>query len=64
MTPLTTHTDIVTRFPLAPEVVWQRYLEVTQNLAGDEYEQVESQAWEQLQEALGNLESPASLSVD
>ncbi len=64
MTPLTTHTDIVTRFPLSAEVVWQRYLEVTRDLSGDDYEQTEQEAWELLQEALGHLSSPAPLAVD
>jgi hypothetical protein len=64
VTPLTTHTDIVTRFPLSAEVVWRRYLEVTADLSGDEYEQIEPRAWEQLQVALGHLESPAPLTVD
>ena len=62
--PLTTHTDIVTRFPLSAEVVWRRYLEVTQDLTQDEYEQVEPEAWEQLQVALGHLDAPAPLTVD
>ncbi len=64
MTPLTSHTDIVTRFPLSAEVVWRRYLEQTEGLTGDEYEQVEHEAWEQLQAALRHLDTPAPLTLN
>jgi hypothetical protein len=53
--------DIVTLIPLSPEVVWTRYLEHTQELSGDEYRLGEEVAWDELQEALLNLQRPAAL---
>ncbi len=53
--------DIVTLIPLSADVVWTRYLEATRHLTGEEYALAETEAWEQLQTALANLERPAAL---
>jgi hypothetical protein len=61
VTPLTTHDDIRTQFPLSAEVVWLRYLEMTRDLTGEDYAEAEAEAWEELQIALSHLETPAPL---
>ena len=55
---MTMQTDIRTLFPLSAEVAWRRYLEATQELAGDSYKMAEEDAWAELQIALGRLPQP------
>ena len=64
VTPLTTHTDIVTRFPLRRRSCGAGIWKSPRISPRDEYEQVEPEAWEQLQVALGHLDAPAPLTVD
>jgi hypothetical protein len=47
--------DTITLFPLSAEVAWQRYLEATRAAGTGEYEQVEEEAWDQLQLALSRV---------
>ena len=49
--------DTITLFPLSAEVAWQRYLEVTRSADAEDYEQVEKDAWEQLQLSLSRVHS-------
>jgi len=52
---VTNSIDTISLFPLSAEVAWQRYLEATRAADGGEYEQVEAEAWEQLQLALSRV---------
>ena len=45
----------------SPDVSWMRHLEATRHLTEEDHVQSETEAWEQLQTALANLERPAAL---
>jgi len=50
-----TQRNVIRVLPISPAAAWRRYLELTQDVDGPLYVEVEQIAWDELQESLSRL---------
>jgi hypothetical protein len=50
--------NVIRVLPISPATAWRRYLELTQDVDGPLYVEVEQIAWDELQESLSRLPAP------